>query len=82
MSGLVEMGIDFAETEVDERVVERRASDIAGPAGEIAQRPRIEPQGPEPFQRNPGPRLASGRDLGVAELGRIEPRESRILERR
>ena len=61
---------DFRSTQVDQSIVARCRLDIAVPAGQIAQRPGVEPQRPQTVQGDPCTRLALGGTPGIAELHR------------
>jgi hypothetical protein len=69
---LVEIGLGLGERQVDERVVPRRAFDIAGLAGQIAERARVDPQRLQPIKRDVRPPLALRGDVKIAEFGGIE----------
>ena len=69
---LVQIGQDLRQSRIDERVVGRGALDIAALAGEVAERPGVDPQRVEPRQGDPGAGLALRGDQRVSELGRVE----------
>ena len=71
---LVEEGLDLGQRQIDQRIIARRALDVAGGAGQIAQRAGVEPQRVQPGQRHLRARLAPGGHAGVFELaGRERP---------
>jgi hypothetical protein len=78
---LVETGLGLGKRQIDERIVPRRAFDIAGLAGEIAERAGVDPQRLQPLQRDMRPPFALSRDAKVPEFGRIERARGRRGER-
>jgi hypothetical protein len=79
---LVEKGLGFGERQVDERVVCRRALDVAALAGEVAERARIQPQRLEMAEPDRSAALALRRDERVAELRRVDRARGCIAEGR
>jgi hypothetical protein len=79
---LVEISLGLGDGQIDERVVGRRAFDVAALAGEVAERAGVDPQRVEPLQRDMRAPLAFGGDERVAELGRVERARGRIGEGR
>ena len=69
---LVEILGQVSERQIGQRIVGRRAFDIAAPASEIAQRASVEPQSRQASERDTRPRLPLGGDARVTKLGRVE----------
>ena len=79
---LGEIGFGLGEGQIDEPVVGRRTEDVAAPAGEIAERAGVDPQGVEPFQGHRSALLALGGEQRIGELVGIERRRVGDRERR
>ncbi len=79
---LVEKSRGVSGGEINQRIIGRRALDIAGRAGEIAERAGVDPQCVERHQRHLRPRLARGGDLGIGELGGRQRPDALDPERR
>jgi hypothetical protein len=73
---LVQIAFQIRERQIGQRVIGRRAFDIAIDAGEVAQRAGVEPERGQCLQRDAGTGLTLGGDARVAEFRRVERRGS------
>jgi hypothetical protein len=68
----IEIERQIGACEVRQRIVGRRAFDIAVGAGEVAQRAGVEPEGLQRLQRDMRAGFALGGNAGIAELCRVK----------
>ena len=75
-SGLIQIGRHLLRRDIDKQIIARAAFDIAIGAGDVAERPGIDPKRLQALQRDSGAAFALGGHERVLELGQAAGRKA------